>query len=122
MKKIQYEIDDVLKNVASMPLIGTILLNDDGDAVGAGRFWCPKCCCLVDAGLSGAVVISYILPMGASVVKQKPIPPEKRTINETAPHDGVAEGLFLKTVALLSGKETLGDVLKETLDKNKNIV
>jgi len=112
MKKIQYEIDDVLKNVASMPLTGTILLNDDGDAVTAGRFWCPKCCCLVDAGPGGLVAVSYIFPMGASVVKQKPIPPEKRIIDETAPHDGVAEGLFLKTVALLTGKETLENVLK----------
>jgi len=105
--KVIYNIDGSLLKVLAMPMIGGILIDDEGDTIAAGTWLCPKCNCLIDTDSTGKVLMTFMIPMGFTVQEDEKIAHHA----PREPVEGVSKEVFLKTVALLADKEKLSNIL-----------
>jgi len=108
--KLFIEYDKELSNIP-MPIYGTSLIDEDtGKEVPKGRYFLPNSLCLVDVDRSGKVVSTFSIPVGfVRETGKKAEPVQEKAVKHTK--SGINEELFLKTVALLSGKETLDKIV-----------
>jgi len=100
MKQLIIELTDIITDVVKVPIFGTALPRQE--KLKAGTYYLPKCATVIEIDSASNVCGNWFIPSTA-ILEEKQT--KREVLHNTS--DGVSEDLLLKTIALLTDKESL---------------